>query len=266
MNKKWIIVIVAAAAVVIGLILWKTSKKAAATPTHTIDPSNPTAPMSVTIGSDNDGLTVHFAAHVLNGTAPLTYQWDCGDGTKSTLAAFDHTYVGNPLVTDPANWQNFILAYSPSSLVKSAGDHVSHPTSFRLATSTFTWAQWLNTPTALHEYSRTTTLYAKYKAGTWDVQGGVLAYTKLWATNIEEDASALTKETMTLNDFACGLILAGVVMIEILGGMGAMAGGLTLAEQVRAQAANTFNGTVTLTVADSTGATAEAAVTVNVTK
>ena len=219
---------------------------------------------SVSIGCDSDGLTVHFISKENGGTPPFTHNWNLGDGTTSTEAAFDHTYTPNPLVPAGTDWRDNIIAFQTSSLVKDAGDHVSHPTAFRLGNIDYTWDEWLNDITLSGIIAHR---YVQYMAGTWDVgSGGALEMVKYWGAKVTGEACpTLTKSKMTLNDFACGLIIAEELTIEILGDMGAAATANPVYSQWQIQAQNTFRGVATLKVTDSAGKTAEASADINVT-
>jgi hypothetical protein len=193
--------------------------------------------LDVSISSPNEGLKVMFDAIVSGGAPPYKYAWDLGDGAKSTLASFDHTYVGTVGAGVKIG----------DVYTKTAADLLVHPTNFTLGKANYTWEQWMNHPLIVSKYA----LFHGGEGAVGGQQKQLYYAAVVWAHNtladgsveIEYAAQNATYQLMTLSDFAMSY-LVGLATLAAWAGAGT--GGAP-------KPPLTFAGTVTLVVTDSAG-------------
>lgn len=215
-------------------------------------------PLSIKISSPNDGLTVHFSAKVSGGTSPYRYKWDFGDGTTSTLAEVDHTYKPQGLPTDAM----VASAIKHDWIIDDFGN-LPHP---RMS------SPWI--PAGKDARGR----YQIGHRGPMIPWAEMLTYPDtnssippiVLPSNVKMFNAMYERfKVMGAKPFKVGDAVSRsdryIVGLAVLMGW---AGGIYWSgkEQMLALLSNTFTGTVTLEVSDSTGTTAKVSETINVAK
>jgi len=192
--------------------------------------------LDVRISSPNEGLTVMFDAIVSGGVPPYKYAWNLGDGTKSTLASFNHTYVGTQgkgLVMD--------------GFIKEDGDLLVHPVNLVLGKTPMTFAEFRSIPYIVEQYAlfhggegapggKQKQLY--YAAITWSHAPNAVG-----SVVLEYADQNINYLLMTQNDFAMAYLVG---LAALAAWCGAGTGGAP-------KPPPTFTGTATLVVTDSAG-------------